>query len=408
MDNGAIKQQIWNHIEHSKEELFALSDYIYNNPEIAFHEHKAAVALSEMLRKHGFTVEEKVGGLATSFVASVCPTGKTYPVIDILAEYDALGVGDSFGEGVSVAHACGHNLIATTAVGAGISLKKRMEEERIPGTLRVVGTPAEESGGGKIYMQKAGVFDGTDAMLLLHPTSGISKIAGRCKSSFKLRVKYTGVAAHAGSHPEDGVNALDAANICYTAIGCLRNQLPNEVQILPLFTNCGTENFLIPDLTELQISIRSFKMTFMEDAVEKVKKCVQAGALATGCQVEITEEPGYQGRVCNHVLADVLRKNFDLLGEPLMDGMVDDNGGEDFGNLNRVIPGVMPYPTLLPERKISNHTPLFLELANSPKSREVILLGSRVMAYTGLDLFLDTSIIDAAKAELEKMQKEGF
>lgn len=408
LDNTALKQQIWDHVEDHKEELYALSNYIYSNPEIAYNEHKAAAALAEILRKYGFDVEEKAGGLDTAFIAAACPTGRREPVIDILAEYDALGVGDSFGEGVSVAHACGHNLIATTAAGAGIALREIMEREGIPGTLRVVGTPAEESGGGKIDMQRAGIFDHTDAMLLLHPTSGVSKIAGRCKSSYKLRVKYTGVAAHAGSHPEDGVNALDAANICYTAIGCLRNQLPNEVQVLPLFTNCGTENFLIPDLTELLISIRAFSMTFLESALKKVRDCVNAGALATGCQVEITDEPGYQGRVCNHTLAGVLRENFEALGEPLMEGMVDDNGGEDFGNLNRVIPGVMPYPTLLPEKKISNHTPQFLELANSDKSREVILLGSRVMAYTALDMFQDTTIIGRAKAELKVMQEQGF
>ena len=111
------------------------------------------------------------------------------------------------------------------------------------------------------------------------------------------------------------------------------------------------------------------------------------------------------GRVKSQVLGNVCRKNFELLEEPLMDGMVDDNGGEDFGNLNRIIPGEMVYPTLLPEEKISNHTERFMNLANSPKSREVIILGSEVLAYSALDLFNDTSIIDAAKEELKGLQK---
>lgn len=402
------KQELFSRVEELKEDLFDLSSYIYNHPEIAYNEYQACAALVKILGGAGFAMEEKAGGLDTAFIATTCPTGITSPRIDILAEYDALGVGDSFGEGVSVAHACGHNLIATTAVGAGIALMDLMKKHQIPGTLRVVGTPAEESGGGKIDMQQAGVFEGTDAMLLLHPTSGVTKIAGNCRSSYKFKVRYTGVAAHSGSHPEDGVNAQDAANICYTAIGCLRNQLPGEVQVFAQFTNCGQDNFLIPDLAEMNIAVRCFKMTYLEKATEKVRACIEAGALATGCKVEIEEAPGYQGRVCSHVLEEPLRKNAELLGEPLMDGMVDDNGGEDFGNLNRVIPGIMFYPTLLPERKISNHTPEFLSLTNSPKSREVILLGSRTMAFTALDLFEDTSIIDRAKEELAQMQKAGF
>lgn len=395
MDINKLKEKISEIIEENKGDLFGISQYIFDNPEMCFEEYKASKILSEFLEKHGFNLTRNAGGLDTAFVAEYCPTGVKYPVIAILGEYDALSIG----------HACGHNIIATTAVGAGMALKQVMEENHIEGTLRVIGTPAEEGGGGKVIMQKQGVFDDVDSMFLLHPTSGVSKIAGNCRSSYKLFVEYHGKVAHASSHPEKGINAVDAAHICYTAVSCLRQQVKNDLSIMPLILNGGTENGFIPDYSKLVINVRAFDLKEMMNAVEKIKNCAKAGAIATGCEVEIQDIPGYYGRVKSQVLGDVCRKNFELLEEPLMDGMVDDNGGEDFGNLNRVIPGVMVYPTLLPEEKISNHTERFMNLANSPKSREVIVLGSEVMAYSALDLFNDISIIDDAKEELKELQK---
>ncbi len=395
MDINGLKDNISKIIQDDKQELFSISQYIYDNPEMNFKEYKACKVLTEYLEKSGFNLTKNAGGLDTAFTAEYCPTGIKYPVIAILAEYDALSIG----------HACGHNIIATTAVGAGMALKQVMDQQNIKGTLRVIGTPAEEGGGGKIIMQKHGVFDDVDSMFLLHPTSGVTKIAGNCRSSYKLIVEYHGKAAHASSHPDKGINAVDAAHICYTALSCLRQQVISGISIMPLILNGGTENGLVPDYSKLVINIRGFNLKSMMDTVGKIKNCAKAGAVATGCTVDIKEIPGYYGRVKSQILGNVCRKNFELLGEPLMDGMVDDNGGEDFGNLNRVIPGVMVYPTLLPEEKISNHTERFKELANSPKSRDVIILGSEVMAYSALDLFNDTSIIDAAKEELKELQK---
>lgn len=394
LDAKTLKEELEGNIAADQDRLWDLCRYIHENPELYLQERKACAALTDYLRGRGFEPQTGVGGLETAFSAEYCPTGVKNPVVAILAEYDALPIG----------HACGHNIIATTAVGAAAGLRKLMEEHRIPGTLRIVGTPAEEEFGGKIVLQKAGVFDDVDTMFLLHPTSGVTKIAGNCKSSYHLRATYTGKGAHAGSHPEDGVNAADAAVICYTALGCLRNQLPGEVQVMPLILNGGEENGLVPNRSEIVVHVRCFKMSFLRTAVEKARACIQAGAVATGCTVDIAEEPGYQGRVCSHVLAEVVRANFTLLGEPVMPGMVDDNGGEDFGNLNRVIPGVMPYPSLLPEEKISNHTPRFRELALSPRAEYVVQLGSKVMAYSALDLFCDPSLVEAAKAELKELQ----
>ena len=398
-----VWEDICQAVESNKNEVFQLSTYIYENPEIAFEEEKACHVLCESLEKHGFEVARGAGGLKTAFTAVSCPSGQDGVHIDILGEYDALGLGDSYGKEYTVAHACGHNIIAATAVGAGAALKKIMEKYQIPGILRVVGTPAEEGGGGKIIMQEAGVFEGIDALLMVHPTSGKTKIAGRCKCGFSFKVTYRGLSAHAGNHKERGFNAQDAANICYTSVGCLRYQLPDDVQVFCLFTSCSEDRAIIPDVMKMTISIRCFSVSHLETAIGKVRNCIEAGALAAGCRVEIQECRGTLGRVVNHTLEQVLRKHVNLLGEPLMDGMVDDNGGEDFGNLNRKIPGIMLYPSLLPEKKISNHTLEFYNLCNSDRAREMILLGSKALACTAMELFENSGIIKNAKEELKQV-----
>lgn len=394
-------------ISKNEESLWNLCKFIYDHPELGFHEYRSSDAMINLLRQKNFAIEEKVGGLDTAFVASCCPYDRKGLQIDILAEYDALGLGDSFGPAYQAVHACGHNIIAAAAVGAGIALIKTMKRFHISGTVRVVGTPAEEGGGGKIIMQKHGVFDRTDAAMMIHPTSGVSKIAGKCCSTVTLKVCYHGLAAHAGNHKEKGINAQDAANICYMSIGCLRYQLPASTQVFVQFVHCGEARAIIPDLCELNISIRCLDAGDLEETIRKVKNCIQAGALASGCQVEVEGSEKYLGRVRNSVLERIVRKNCELLGEPLMEGMIDDRGGEDFGNLSRVFPGIMFYPSLLPEEKISNHTPRFYELCASPKAKEVLLLGSKVLALSALDLLLAPDLLDLARQELQTRLNNG-
>ena len=139
----------------------------------------------------------------------------------------------------------------------------------------------------------------------------------------------------------------------------------------------------------------------------KVKNCIESGALATGCKVDIKEKIGYLGRIYNHTFEKYLRANFELLGEPLKDGMVDDNGGEDFGNLMRKVPGIMPYPSLIPEKRVALHTTDYLKLVTTPRARYVVGLGSKVMADTVVDLLLNPSIIEEAKKEMQaELEKE--
>lgn len=404
---SAIKERISSYIDERLDDLWDLSNYIYDHPEIGFNEYRTSEKLIEVLKKEGFEVEEKAGGLDTAFVATYSVSQNKKPRVDILAEYDALDLGEGVPPENRFAHACGHNIIATTGVGAGIAMKKILDEYKLDGEIRVVGTPAEEGGGGKIIMQKNGVFDDTDAMILLHPTSGKSKIAGRCKTSISYNVSYHGVPAHAGNHREKGINAHDAAVICYTSIGLLRYQTTDDIQLFVRFTDVGKEKGVIPSVAKLQIQIKSFNPNTVQIMAPKVRNCIEAGALATGCKVDIEENIGYLGRIYNHTFEKYLRKNFELLGEPLKDGMVDDNGGEDFGNLMRKIPGIMPYPSLFTEKRVALHTLDYLKLVTTPRAKYVVGLGSKVMADTVLDLLLDPSIIEEAKQEMQaELEKE--
>ena len=402
MDKLEIKDEISSYIDSHLDELWELSNYIYNNAEVGFNEYVTSKKIIDTLEKSGFEVEHKAGGLDTAFVAVFSNSEQKKPRIDILCEYDALDLGEVSPGKELIAHACGHNIIATTGVGAGLAMKYILEKYAIPGEIRVVGTPAEEGGGGKIIMQEAGVFDDTDAMILLHPTSGKSKIAGRCKSSISYEVSYHGVPAHAGNHREKGINAHDAAVICYTSIGLLRYQTTDDIQLFVRFTDVGTEKGVIPSVAKLQVQIKSFNPNTVNLIAPKVRNCIEAGALATGCTVDIEEKVGYLGRIYNHTFEKYLRDNFELLGEPLKEGMVDDNGGEDFGNLMRKVPGIMPYPSLIPEKRVALHTLDYLKLVTSPRAKYVVGLGSKVMADTVLDFLLEPKIIEEAKAEMEK------
>ena len=164
---------------------------------------------------------------------------------------------------------------------------------------------------------------------------------------------------------------------------------------------------MIPSIAKLQITIKSFNPNTVNIMAPKIKNCIEAGALATGCTVDVEEKIGYLGRIYNHTFEKYLRANFELLGEPLKEGMVDDNGGEDFGNLMRKVPGIMPYPSLFPEKRVALHTVDYLKLVTSPRAKYVVGLGSKVMAYTVLDLLLNPSIIDEAKEEMTlELEKE--
>ena len=389
-----LKKQCDNYLDSKMDELWTIAQFIHANPEMAFEEYKACKTQCEFLRKYGFDVIEGIEDLDTAFTAKYS-IGNDGLNIAIVSEYDALAIG----------HACGHNLIATTALGAAIETKKFMQEKQINGTLWVIGTPAEESGGGKIKLLERGVFKDIDAVFMMHPTSAPTRLAGECMSSNRISIEFFGKSAHAGSHPENGINALSAANLYFVATGMLRQHFKGDMRLSGIITDGGKNTGLIPDYTAIKGSISCFNLKELSAGSERVIACAKGCAMAMGCDVKVEITPGYQGRIPNKTLSDLCKVEMRALDEPLLDGMPFDYGGEDLGNVSRLIPICNPYVTIFPDYKISNHTEQFRELANSPAGYRCIQIGSKAMARTAMELFMYPEIVEKAKEELKERLK---
>ncbi len=389
------KQDVAAAVDAEFDHLWKLASYIHANPEIAFEEKKAASALSSYLHEAGFIVETGIAGLETAFKA-VFKKGDG-PRIAVLAEYDALqGLG----------HACGHNLIATSALGCAVAVKHALEHSDLQGSIEVYGTPAEEDGGGKIIMLDHGVFDGLDAVFLMHPTSAMARIGGECASFTDFVIEYFGKSAHAESHPENGINALDAANLFYQAIGLTRQQLRDSIHVCCILAESEKDIGRIPDYAKLEVEISTMRVKDIETTKQKIINIAEGMALASGCRVSYKEIPGYYGRMPNAVLGELCRQEMLALQEPMMEGMPSDAGGEDLGNVSRVIPACNLYMTLLPEKKISGHTEQFRELAISDAGKHCLDVSSKGMANSIVRLFQEPDLLKQAKEELKRRQKE--
>lgn len=395
MELKEIKQLCIHTIDQEFEGLWDLATYLFDNPEVAFKEKKACAALCKALDKHGFVVDKNIGKLPTAFRARF--KKGSGPHIAVFAEYDALA---------QIGHACGHHLIATSALGCAYAVKKALEESDLEGTIEVYGTPAEEDGGGKIIMLEHGEFEDVDAVFLMHPTSAMTRIGGVCASFCDLSITYEGKSAHAQSHPENGINALDAATLFYQAVGLLRQQLRDDVHICCIISKTNTDLGRISDYAKVEVEISTMIASEISMIKTKIQNIAQGMALATGCQVCVNDIGGYLGRTPNAVLANLCRKELLALQEDVMEGMPSDAGGEDLGNVSRVIPACNVYGTILPEKKISGHTEQFRDLSISENGKHCLDVTSKAMANAIIELFRNTKSIEEAKNELKQRIEE--
>ena len=394
MDIQAYKKELDQYYdEKAASELWEMAQDIHAHPELGFKEYHACQLQVDWLKKEGFEVEEKAGGLDTAFVAKY---GSGKPVVAILSEYDALP---------ELGHACGHNIISTSALGAGFIAKKFLEDSKHEGTILVMGTPAEEGGGGKIIMLKNGCFEGVDAVITQHPTTEPTRLSGDCLSSYSLDIEFFGKAAHAGSHPDQGINALSAAQLYMNGISFWRQHFKRDWTCSSIICDSHLVSGIIPDHVTNKTAFRCFSLKDLRYAIDYLKNMAECCAKALGCTVKIEEHEGYQGRISNKVLSDVCRKEYEDLGEPLMDGMPIDYGGEDLGNVSRVIPSCQPFGTLFPDYKISGHSPKFCELSNSPAAKHCLDVSSKAMGRSCMEYILHPEIIAAAKEELAQRMK---
>lgn len=365
-------------------EAFALD--LHGHPEIAFAEHRSSAALRDALAAAGFEVEAGVAGLDTAFVARH-RFGPGGPRIALIAEYDALP---------KLGHACGHNLIAAASLGAARALVRALDVAA--GELLVVGTPAEEGGGGKILMLRAGVFDGIDAAMMFHPGARTMVMRGSLAAT-RVTMRFHGRAAHAAAAPHQGINALDACIQTFNAINALRQHVRDETRIHGIISHGGDAPNITPDYAEAKFSIRHRSFAYVEELRERVYAAARGAAASVGATVELEEGLAYAERKVNRTLAERFRAHLEAQGEPVLEPLaVGGVGSSDFGNLSQELPAIHPYVAMAPEGT-SAHTPEFAAAAASPAGMRALRLATTALARTAAELFTDPDLLAAARAE---------
>jgi amidohydrolase len=369
-------------VQGAAEELIGLSHRIHAHPEIRFQEERASGWVADALSGHGFDVQAGVADLPTAFVATF---GSGDLVLGICAEYDALP---------DIGHACGHNVIAAAAVGAGIGLASVAGDLGL--TVKVFGTPAEEGGGGKVLMLERGVFDGVHAAMMVHPVPAAEEQTGIVTlASSHLDVTYTGKAAHAAAYPQLGVNAADALTIAQVAIGLLRQQLLPTDRVHGIVTAGGSAPNIIPERTAASYYARAATLERLAEVEGLVRRCFEAGAVATGCTVEVIQpSPAYSHFDADRDLEALYTANSTALGRPpkeIPPELAGAAGSTDMANVSLAIPAIHPMIGV-ESGDSSNHQAAFAAACATPSADDAVLHGAQAMAWTCIDAATEGAI----------------
>lgn len=378
------------YIDNAHGELIHLSRQIYENPELGFEEFKAMAWQAETLRNHGFEVETGYLGLQTSYLARL-KTGNG-PRIAFMAEYDALA---GFG------HACGHNIIAASAVGAGVGLAHAMTELGVPGEVVVLGTPGEEGPGGKIYLADRGAFDNVDFALMIHPAN--ENIIGRGGlAAQSITVTYKGKSVHSAS-PEKGINALTSVIALFNAIDTLRQVWPDTGRCNGIITKGGSAPNIVPDLAECSFTVRAAKKKELAVMMSQIRAAAQRAAELTGAAADMTDEPLFAERYPNLTIGELFKKNMESLGEKMSyPDPLKRVGSSDVGNVSMIVPTIHEYLSIAGPDVIG-HTYAFREAAGSQRADDVVSLAAKGLAMTGWDLATNEADRTAARREFEEV-----
>ena len=367
-------------IDQSSRDLNALSQEIWKNPELGYKEYTAHKLLTNFLEGRGFEVQRSFGGLETAFKATF---GSGRPNVCVICEYDALP---------EIGHACGHNLIAEAGVAAGLGLKAALECEGAPkGRVTVMGTPAEEGGGGKVKLINSGAFEGIDLAMMVHPNPRSSLAPGFLAAAV-MEATFTGKAAHAAAYPWEGVNALDAAVMAYNSISLLRQQMKPTWRVHCIITEGGVKPNIIPEKSVMEFMVRTPQRQELQYLVDKVSDCFHAAAKATGTEVKVTDTaPRYEDLVTNPTMARLFSDNWKEFGvdAPML---APGSGSTDMGNVSYVVPSIHPKFEIGDGAGI--HTRAFAVVTNTPEAYDRTLVVGKVMAHTGVDVLTTEGLLE--------------
>ena len=380
-----LKAHVVADIDRRAADLIAASHAIHAKPELNYEEHFAHDLLTRMIDKAGLGVTRGAYNLDTAFEAKVGDSGLN---VAVLCEYDALpGIG----------HACGHNVIAAAGLGAGLALAGVANDAG--GRLTLMGTPAEEGGGGKVEMARAGAFDGIAAAMMIHPAdrdlARMNAIAIQ-----QLIVRYYGQAAHAAVSPHLGRNALDAAVLGYMNVAALRQHIRPTERVHGIFTKAGEKPNIVPRESEMNWYVRSDTIETLQPLKQRVAACLEASAAATDCRAELQWEiNAYADIVDNVPLLDAYAVNSTDIGRPLTSAMLPGTGGgsTDMGNVSYLTPTIHPMLQVSP-RGVSLHSPQFAEYTASSVADKAVLDGAKIMAMTVIDLWTKPQLQGSVRA----------
>jgi amidohydrolase len=380
------KQGARERFEAVQRDVLRLSHRIHAHPELAFEEERASTWLAEALDAAGFAVERGVCDLPTAFRARA---GSGPLHVALCAEYDSLpGIG----------HACGHNMIAAIAAGAALAAAHVADDVGL--TVTVLGTPAEERGGGKVLLLERGAFAGVHAALMVHPAP-VDAAQPPTLAWSEFEVRYTGKAAHASAFPDQGINAADALTVAQTAIGLLRQHLRAGDRVHGIVTCGGEAPNVVPARTAADYIVRAISLDQLGDVREKVLRCFEAGALATGATLEVTPSgPAYATVRHDAEIATCYRRNAEALGRFFPDlGSILDRaaGSTDMGNVSHALPAIHPLIGIASLPAV-NHQPEFAAHCVTEVADKAVLDGAVALAWTAIDLATDAGLSSRLRA----------
>lgn len=383
MELENVKKDIVDRVEKYRKELIALSLQIHGDPEVGWYEDKASGWIVDYLAKHEFKTERGICDLPTSFRATF---GQGKPVIAFLAEYDALP---------DIGHGCGHNIIACSAVGAGIGAKVISEQTSC--TIVVIGTPAEELLGGKVIMTERGAFNGIDVAMMVHPRAQHSPVGLKHLAAISLDVDFWGKAAHAASAPWEGLNALEAMIQSFVSINSLRQHMRERSRVHGIIKDGGKAPNVIPEHASGTFMIRAVDDLSLEKLCGKVLECMRGAAISTRTRLEYKYGLKCSAMQHNSVLVRLWADNMRALGQKV-DSITESPGSIDMGNVSRIVPSIHPFIAISSD-PVAPHSIEFANAAASDVGNNATIDAAKALAMTAADVIFNPTNLEEIKKE---------
>ncbi|TDG00775.1 M20 family metallopeptidase [Paenibacillus piri] len=385
------KQSIYASVDGLSEKIIAINDFIHDHPELGNNEFQAVELLTRTLAEHHFQVERGIVSLPTAFKATFT-NKESGPIIGLLCEYDAL-------EGLG--HGCGHNLQASSIVGAAIALSQNLGD--LPATVVVYGTPAEETTSGKLPMIKAGVFDDLDVALMMHGGDRTT-VDGKSLAMNLIDFIFEGKAAHAAVAPEKGISALDGVLMTFNAIEYLREHVRPDVKIHGVITNGGTVANIVPDHAVAQFYVRAADRPYLDTVLERVYNAARGAALSTGSKLTIKEIKRCENKVNVEKLNQVLLKNAAEAGIQEISPPRTSTGSTDFANVTYIIPGACLRVAFVPFGTAS-HSTEWVEAGTSEAGHRAVISAAKAIAGSAYELIAVPDLLQEIKEEFRQAKQ---